>query len=54
MQLSLKVQPMDVALASFVDFAIVARFTKTLCGATRRLSRVERGIGTIEALSILR
>ena len=51
---SLNVQPMDLALASFVDFAILSRLTKTLCGATRRLSRVERGIGTIEALSILR
>ena len=51
---SLNVQPMDLALASSVDFAILSRLTKTLCGATRRLSRVERRIGTIEALSILR
>jgi hypothetical protein len=45
---------MDVALASFVDFAMLSKSTKTLCGATRRLSRVERWIGMIEALSILR
>src|SRR4029453_5475440 len=51
---SLNVQPMELALRSFVDFAMVDRFTKTLCGAPRRLSRVERTIGTIEALLILR
>src|SRR5215207_491405 len=51
---SLKVQPIAVALPRFVDFAILARFTKTLCGAARRLSRVVRRIGTTEALLILR
>src|SRR5688572_25778581 len=51
---SLKVQPMDLASASLLDCAILSRLTKTLCGATRRRSRTERGIGTIEALSILR
>jgi hypothetical protein len=50
---SLNVQPMERAMGSFVDFAILERFTKTLCGATRRSSRVERAIGTIEALLIL-
>ena len=45
---------MEVAEASFVDFEILSMSTKTLCGATRRLSRVERWIGMIETLSILR
>ena len=41
-------------LASLVDRAIAAMFTKTLCGATRLWSRVDRGIGTIATLVILR
>ena len=51
---SLNIQPMELALGSLVAFAILERSTKTLCGATLRLSRVERAIGTIEALLILR
>ena len=45
---------MDRALASLVVRAIWSRSTNTLCGAIRRLSRVDRAIGTIEARSICR
>ena len=45
---------MDRALPILVRRAIWSRSTNTLCGAIRRLSRVDREIGTIEALSILR